>query len=67
MQGGDQLATRQKDGWVQIPPFMVTEEMAEQIENVRFEERYQNRTEALRAIIQAGIRSIQEKRTAPGK
>lgn len=59
------MATRQKDGWVQIPPFMVTEEMAAQIENVRFEERYPNRTEALRAIIQAGIKTIREKRTAP--
>lgn len=59
------VATQRKDGWVQLPPFLVSEEMAQTIEDVQFEKRYRNRAEALRAIISAGIKAIRQDPEVP--
>ena len=54
------MATRQKDGWTQIPPFMVVDELAKAIEDVHFTLRFPNRTEALRAILEAGVKVLKQ-------
>lgn len=59
------MVTRQKPGWTQIPPFLVTNEMAKDIEDVHYEGRYPNRTEALRAIISAGVEALKAKEKTP--
>lgn len=59
------MATRQKPGWVLLPPLMVTDEMAQDIVDVQFEERYPNRAEALRAIISAGIKAMRKEPEVP--
>ena len=57
---GEDVATRQKDGWTQIPPFMVVDELAKAIEDVHFTLRFPNRTEALRAILEAGVKVLKQ-------
>lgn len=61
------LATRQRDGWTQLPPFMVPDEMAKAVDDAWHDLRYPNRTEALRAIIEAGIPALRAQKEAEKK
>jgi len=58
--GGEGVATRQKEGWKRFPPFTVTDVLAKAIEDVHFTLRFPNRTEALRAILEAGVKVLKQ-------
>lgn len=59
------MATRQKEGWTQLPPFLIPNDLLKRIEDIQFEQRFPNRTEALRAILEAGVVRLREGGKAP--
>lgn len=59
------MTSRQKEGWTYLPPLQVLDEVVREIEDIQFERRFPNRSEALREIIKQGIAAMKAQEKAP--